>query len=112
MQLKSNNIKESEIHKLFETIDMNKNGKIDYTEFLAATLQKQSYLKKERLYEAFCLFDKDKTGKITKEELMKVLKLDKSQEKEAEKFIKDADKDGDGVINYKEFLEIMGYDDQ
>ena len=112
LKLKSNNIKENEIHKLFETIDMNKNGKIDYTEFLAATLQKQSYLKKERLYEAFCLFDKDKTGKITKEELMEVLKLDKSQEKEAEKFIKDADKDRDGIINYKDFLELMGYDDQ
>ena len=112
MQLKSNNINEKEICDLFNTIDLGKNGKIDYTEFLAATLQKQSYLKKERLYEAFCVFDKNKTGRITKEELMEVLKLDKSQEKEAEIFIKDADKDGDGVINYKEFLEIMGYDDQ
>ena len=43
---------------------------------------------------------------------MKVLKLEKNQEEEAEHFIKIADKDGDGVINYKEFLEIMGYDDQ
>ena len=58
------------------------------------------------------MFDKDGCGKITKDELMEVLKLDKSQEKEAEALIKDADKDGDGVINYKEFLELMGYDDQ
>ena len=112
VQLKSNNINEKQIQDLFKNIDVDKNGKIDYTEFLAATLQKQNYLKIERLYEAFCLFDKDNSGKITKDELMKVLKVDKNQEKEIEKIIKEADKDGDGVINYKEFLELMGYDDQ
>ena len=112
VQLKSSNINEKQIQDLFQNIDVDKNGKIDYTEFLAATLQKQNYLKIERLYEAFCLFDKDNSGKITKDELMKVLKVDKSQEKEIEKIIKEADKDEDGVINYKEFLELMGYDDQ
>ena len=112
VQLKSSNINEKQIQDLFKNIDVDKNGKIDYTEFLAATLQKQNYLKIERLYEAFCLFDKDNSGKITKDELMKVLKVDKNQEKEIEKIIKEADKDGDGVINYKEFLELMGYDDQ
>ena len=112
VQLKSSNINEKQIQDLFKNIDVDKNGKIDYTEFLAATLQKQNYLKIERLYEAFCLFDKDNSGKITKDELMKVLKVDKSQEKEIEKIIKEADKDEDGVINYKEFLELMGYDDQ
>ena len=110
--LKSINANEDELHEIFKNIDMDKDGKIDYTEFLAATLQKQSYLKKERLYEAFCLFDKDKKGVINKDELMQVLKLEKNQKEEAEYYIKIADKDGDGVINYKEFLEIMGYDDQ
>ena len=43
---------------------------------------------------------------------MNALKLDKSKEKEVENIIKMADKDGDGAINYKEFLELMGYDDQ
>ena len=112
IQLKSNNINEKEIFELFKSIDVDKNGKIDYTEFLAATLQKKNYLKIERLYEAFCLFDKKGTGKITKEEIMKVLNLDKSKEKEIEKVIALADKDKDGAINYKEFLELMGYDDQ
>ena len=112
IQMKSNNMNEEQICDLFKKIDVGNNGKIDYTEFLAATLQKQSYLKKEKLYEAFCILDKDNCGKIKKEELMDILKLDKTQEIEAEKFIRDADKDGDGAINYKEFLELMGYDDQ
>ena len=90
---------------------MDKNGKIDYTEFLAATLGKKKYLKKERLFETFCNFDKDNTRHITKENLMLVLKAEKSQEKEIEKYIQAADKNGDGMIDYTEFLEFMGYED-
>ena len=58
------------------------------------------------------MFDKDNCGKITKEELMEVLKADKSQELEVENIIRQVDKNGEGSINYKEFLELMGYDDQ
>ena len=75
-------------------------------------MQKKIYLKEERLYEAFSMFDKDGCGKITKEELMEVLKADKSQELEVENIIRQVDKNGEGSINYKEFLELMGYDDQ
>ena len=112
IKLNSKNINENEIYELFNSIDVDKNGKIDYTEFIAATLQKKNYLNKERLYDAFCMFDKDNSGNITKSELMEALKLNKDQEIEVEKLIKDVDKDGDGTIDYKEFLELMGYDDE
>ena len=112
VQLKSAHINENEIFELFKTIDADKNGKIDYTEFLASTLQKQNYLKKERLFEAFCALDKDNSGNITKRELMEILKGEKNQEKEIESYIKAADKNGDGEINYKEFLDLMGYDNE
>ena len=108
IQLQSNNMNENDIKKLFDKIDVDKNGKIDYTEFLAATIQKANYLKKEKLFEAFCAFDKDNSGYITKDEILKALKLDKTQEKEIEKYIQAVDKNGDGKIDYKEFLELMG----
>ena len=111
-ELNCQKITDEELSELFKSIDVDKNGKIDYTEFLAATLQKKMYLKEERLYEAFCNFDLDGCGKITKEELMNVLKSDPSQENEIENIIKSIDKNGEGSINYKEFLEMMGYDDQ
>ena len=111
-ELNCQKITDEELSELFKSIDVDKNGKIDYTEFLAASLQKKMYLKEERLYEAFCNFDLDGCGKITKEELMNVLKSDPSQEKEIENIIKSIDKNGEGSINYKEFLEMMGYDDQ
>ena len=108
LQLKTHKLNENDIIQLFKSIDVDQNGKIDYTEFLAATIQRVNYLKNERLYEAFCMFDKDKSGKITKDELLRALKAEKSQEKEIEKYIKAVDKNGDGKIDYKEFLELMG----
>ena len=107
-QLKSNKLNENEIKELFNIIDVDRNGKIDYTEFLAATIQKVNYLKNERLFEAFCMYDKDNNGHITKEELLEALQAEKSQEKEIEKYIKDVDKNGDGKIDYKEFLSLIG----
>ena len=111
VQLKSSHINEEEVFELFKTLDSDKNGRIDYTEFLASTLHKKSYLRIERLYETFTMFDKDNSGYISKKELMEVLRTEKQQEKEIEKYIKEADKDGDGKINYKEFLMLMGYNE-
>ena len=54
------------------------------------------------------MFDKDNSGFITKDEILKALKAEKTQEKEVEKCIQAVDKDGDGKIDYKEFLELMG----
>ena len=107
LQLKSANINEEEIKRLFDSIDVDKNGRIDYSEFLAATLQKVNYSKQERLLEAFHKFDKDNSGFITKDELISTLKASKSQEKEIEEIIKAVDKNGDGNIDYMEFLELM-----
>ena len=111
-ELKCCHISDEELCELFKSIDVDQNGKIDYTEFLAATIQKRIYLQKEKLFEAFCTFDKDDCGKIKKEELMSVLNADPQQEAEIEKIIKEVDKTGEGSIDYKEFLEMMGYDDQ
>ena len=108
LQLKSNKFTENDAKELFNMIDADQNGKIDYTEFLASTIQKKNYLKNERLFETFCMFDKDNSGTITKEEIINALKAEKSQEKEIEKYINAVDKNGDGKIDYKEFLELMG----
>jgi len=45
--------------------DVNGTGVIDYTEFLAASLECQGRIEKERLAEAFDRFDADHTGFIS-----------------------------------------------
>ena len=111
VELKSNRITENDILFLFKAIDVDHNGKIDYTEFITATLQKINYLRNERLLEAFLNFDKNRSGTISKEELLSTLKSENKNnpnlEKEVEKLIKDVDKNGDGKIDYNEFLALM-----
>ena len=109
MTLSSKEVKKEEIQSIFNEIDADKNGKIDYTEFIAATLQKNIFLKKEKLYEAFSALDSNKTGKISKDELMKVLKLQPQHDKFVTELIKSADQNGDGFIDYKEFVYMMEF---
>jgi calcium-dependent protein kinase len=56
--------------------DMNNNGMVDYTEFLAASLKSKIYLEEVTLRRAFSFFDQDKNGKITVEEMANVLRSD------------------------------------
>ena len=109
LRLKSKEIKPNEIRSYFTSIDTDKNGRIEYTEFIAACLDKKNLLTEERLYEAFSKLDIDHNGKITKDELMSVLKLEGNNDKFVTELIKKADKNDDGVIDYKEFLEFMGF---
>ncbi len=109
LKLKSKQIKPEEINSYFSSIDTSKTGRIDYTEFIASCMQKKIILTEEKLYEAFSMLDTDHNGKITKEEIMKVLKLQTSDDKFVKDLMKKADTNSDGVIDYKEFLEFMGY---
>ena len=106
-QMHSKKYTDEEIEDLFNALDVDHNGKIDYTEFISATLEEAEYLKQERLSEAFMNFDKNRSGKISKDELVTALKANSCQEKEIEKFIKAVDKNGDGKIDYNEFVELM-----
>ena len=103
---------EQDINEIFKSIDVNKNFRIDYTEFIAATISDKILLKQKKLYDTFNYLDKDNDGKITKKEIMEVLKAEKTKEKEIEKYIKDVDKNGDNAIDYREFLELMGYQNE
>ena len=112
MRLNSKGIKKEEIQSMFDEIDSDNNKKIDYTEFIAATLQKNVFLKKEKLFDAFSALDTDKNGKIAKDDLMGVLKLQPQHDNFVTELIKSADKNGDGYIDYKEFVEMMEYNNE
>jgi len=99
-----------EVQQVLEGIDTDHSGNINYTEFIAATMEKTSYLKEERLYACFKIFDKDGNGTITADELKEVLGTNDALKHESsywEQMIKEADSNGDGVIDYNEFLNMM-----
>jgi Ca2+-binding EF-hand superfamily protein len=49
---------EAELQTTIDTLDMNGNNYIDYTEFLAASMGKKVFLREENLRQAFKYFDK------------------------------------------------------
>eukprot|EP01022_Parablepharisma_sp_SALTPOND_P001083 TRINITY_DN105553_c1_g1_i1.p2 TRINITY_DN105553_c1_g1~~TRINITY_DN105553_c1_g1_i1.p2 ORF type:complete len:234 (-),score=34.40 TRINITY_DN105553_c1_g1_i1:1279-1980(-) len=100
---------EKELTSLMVAVDTDNNGYIEYNEFLAAAMGEQLAHYKERLKQAFTLFDKDKSGKISVKELKKIIKKELS-EGEMDfwtQIVQDADRNGDGELDFLEFLEIM-----
>nr|2KN2_A Chain A, Calmodulin [Glycine max] len=63
----------------------------------------------EELKEAFKVFDKDQNGYISASELRHVMINlgEKLTDEEVEQMIKEADLDGDGQVNYEEFVKMM-----
>ena len=100
---------EEELRKGFQSVDIDHNNKIDYTEFLAANLDEKIFLKEDKLKEAFRTFDINDTGAIKKEDIIRVLKLENLPDKNeiANSIIKENDFDKDGKINFKDFLSAM-----
>lgn len=55
---------------MFDTIDKNHSGFIDYSEFITSSIDK-GYLRSENMCEkAFEVIDKDKNGYLSREELL------------------------------------------
>ncbi|KAH1194162.1 Calmodulin-like protein 11 [Glycine max] len=63
----------------------------------------------EELKEAFRVFDKDHDGYISPSELRSVMRTigEKVTDEEVEQMVKEADLDGDGLIDYEEFVRMM-----
>lgn len=107
---------DTEMEGLLQVIDTDHNGSIDFEEFKKFIIEKDiiKSLADEVCYEmqdAFNMFDKDGDGFIDKDELKKVLTQigDKMPDELADEFIREADLNGDGKIDYNEFCKHMGY---
>ncbi|GJM96414.1 hypothetical protein PR202_ga13245 [Eleusine coracana subsp. coracana] len=63
----------------------------------------------EELRESFKLFDADQNGYISADELRRMMENlgEKLTDKEVEDMIREADKDGDGLVSYEEFKQMM-----
>ncbi|KRX08237.1 Protein kinase-like domain [Pseudocohnilembus persalinus] len=112
-QLYSKEVAERVTQEIFDIIDVDQNGTIDYNEFISATMNLKTALSQKNLKQAFQLFDLDGDGFITAKEIKTV--LDNGKTKNAKiwaDLIKEADTDGDGQISFQEFLKFMKTIDQ
>lgn len=101
----------SDLKEIMEGIDADNSGVIDYTEFLAATIDRKSYLHEDVCRKAFNVFDLDNDGTISQAELQKVLQNDELDSclelEEAEDLMRKVDSNGDGLIDFDEFMAMM-----
>lgn len=101
---------EAELQALITDIDTDGNGTIDFAEFLTLMARNMKNAdSEEEIKEAFKVFDKDGNGFISAAELRHVMTNlgEKLSEKEADEMIREADIDGDGQINYDEFVKML-----
>ena len=102
---------EKDIDRIYRNIDMDNNGYIEYEEFVRAAVSKKNFINDNILKFAFKYFDKDNSGEITRGELESVFKqgiTDKSKmQKALDNIINEVDQNGDGIIQFNEFVDIM-----
>jgi len=104
-----------DLARVLEQVDTDGSGVLDYTEFLAATIDEKVYSQESIVWAAFRKFDRDGNGTIDKSELAKVLGDDTlkdelalfGDQQELTKIFKEIDTNGDGVIDFEEFFAMV-----
>eukprot|EP00092_Neocalanus_flemingeri_P001249 GFUD01001334.1.p1 GENE.GFUD01001334.1~~GFUD01001334.1.p1 ORF type:complete len:150 (+),score=70.03 GFUD01001334.1:37-486(+) len=110
MRAMGQNPTEDELLNLVMEVDMDGNGTIEFNEFLDMMKKKASEVDEEaELKEAFKIFDRDKDGFISMKELKKVTSMLGTvlTKEEIDEFMAEADVDGNGKLDYDEFVKML-----
>jgi len=97
-------VSKEEIEKLMKMADVNGDGVLSYEELKMVYTNRKLVAKEERIWLAFCKIDVNGDGKISKQEIAQVLGTE--DQSEIAELLKDADKNGDGEIDYDEFIGL------
>merc|ERR1711892_24822 len=101
---------EGELQELIGEIDQDGNGCITFNEFVwLMTREIHDGEIEEEIREAFRVFDREGHGFITVPDLTEVLQKlgEKLSTEECQELIDEADIDGDGNVNYEEFVTML-----
>ncbi|OWF56441.1 Calmodulin [Mizuhopecten yessoensis] len=110
MRTMGQNPTDAAVEEMIREVDKDGNGSVDFEEFIGLMT---SYLQgkdpEAELRESFQVFDKDGNGFISAAELRLVMTNlgEKLTDEDVDEMIIEADLDGDGQINYDEFVRMM-----
>ena len=89
---------------------MDKNGAINYSEFIAATMNDLIWKDTGKIEAAFKFFDTDGNGTIDHKDLKKILESEDTMSIDdalIDDIVNEWDFNGDGKIDYREFYRAM-----
>jgi len=104
---------EAELLDLLNEYDTDGSGMIEFGEFCNMMSDKMNADNDEDMIRmAFRVLDKDGSGTISSKAFKHLMTHigDKLTDEEVEEMINEADKDGDGVLNYEEFVTMLTTD--
>ena len=100
------------VELIFQNIDTDFNGFIEYEEFVRAAVNSSIFMSKNYLKFAFNYFDRDSSGDITFEEIKKrftqnAKNINEKVDQELKEIFDSIDINGDGSISFNEFCKMM-----
>lgn len=110
MRALGQNLTEQELQEIIKIYDRDETGKIEFTEFFHLVHQRMKDPEgEEDLIEAFRLFDRANEGTIPYDDIASAMSNtgEKVTKEEIDRYFKDFDSEGDGQINYEEFIKFM-----
>ena len=97
----------TELQDMINEVDADGNGTIDFPEFLSLMARKKTQKdEEEELKEVFRVFDNGH-GVITPAKIKQVLSNIHLSDEEINQMISEADKHGEGGINYEDYIAMM-----
>lgn len=101
-------MEDEQIDALFEAVDTDNSGYIDYSEFVVAAMNEKNVFSDAKLKAAFDMFDKDGSGEISRQEIREALKYTTGvSDDQIDIMVKQVDENDDGEIDFEEFKGIM-----
>jgi calcium-dependent protein kinase len=104
-KIMGNCITEAELNSIIDSVDQDKDGFIEYEEFLRTAISVKNYMNEDNLRHAFNQFDDNKDGKLSINELKRILGV--SNNELIMDLIQSIDKNSDGYISFNEFSDLM-----
>ncbi|KAJ9540194.1 hypothetical protein OSB04_026700 [Centaurea solstitialis] len=102
-------IPDADLQILMDTGDVDKDGFLNYGEFVAISVHLRKMGNDDHLKDAFAFFDQNKSGYIEIEELREALadEMETNNDEVIAAIIHDVDTDKDGRISFEEFTAMM-----
>ena len=101
-------VTQEQIENLIKTMDFDKDGKVNYEEFIRICIPKEKLFTEQNLENAFNLFDKDKNGFITPSEIIDIIVGNRNISDEVKNSIKEEILQvADEIIDVSEFKSLM-----